>query len=191
MPWNALRVAIIRPSSATCPAGTRYLYRLDDGRELPDPASRFQPEGVHGPSQLSIPVRSAGPITTGKAGSCREAFCMNFMSGHTREKERSTALIPHLADLADLGVTTASKSCRLLNFPDHAIGDMTESTSMRRRTLMADRRRLQRLVERHSRARLSRHRWMWFTTISDRKATTLMHLVPISPIVIEHLGVRL
>jgi maltooligosyltrehalose trehalohydrolase len=24
-------------------AGERYLYRLEDGRELPDPASRFQP----------------------------------------------------------------------------------------------------------------------------------------------------
>jgi maltooligosyltrehalose trehalohydrolase len=33
-------------------AGTRYLYRLPDGREFPDPASRFQPEGVHGPSAV-------------------------------------------------------------------------------------------------------------------------------------------
>src|SRR5580693_4676927 len=32
--------------------GTRYFYRFDDGRELPDPASRFQPEGVHGPSEI-------------------------------------------------------------------------------------------------------------------------------------------
>src|SRR6185437_5684665 len=32
-----------------------YRYRLD-GRELfPDPASRFQPQGVHGPSQLVDP----------------------------------------------------------------------------------------------------------------------------------------
>src|SRR5579871_1463517 len=30
----------------------RYLYQFDDGRRLPDPASRYQPEGVHGPSQL-------------------------------------------------------------------------------------------------------------------------------------------
>jgi maltooligosyltrehalose trehalohydrolase len=30
-------------------AGTRYRYRLDEGDPLPDPASRFQPEGVHGP----------------------------------------------------------------------------------------------------------------------------------------------
>src|SRR3989442_2528594 len=30
--------------------GTRYQYRLDGERYRPDPASRFQPEGVHGPS---------------------------------------------------------------------------------------------------------------------------------------------
>ena len=31
-------------------AGTAYRYRLDDGRLVPDPASRAQPAGVHGPS---------------------------------------------------------------------------------------------------------------------------------------------
>lgn len=32
--------------------GDRYYYLLDDTLERPDPASRFQPEGVHGPSQV-------------------------------------------------------------------------------------------------------------------------------------------
>jgi maltooligosyltrehalose trehalohydrolase len=32
--------------------GTRYRYRLDDGRAYPDPASRFQPDGPHGPSEV-------------------------------------------------------------------------------------------------------------------------------------------
>jgi maltooligosyltrehalose trehalohydrolase len=32
--------------------GNRYLYRLDGEKERPDPASRFQPDGVHGPSQI-------------------------------------------------------------------------------------------------------------------------------------------
>ena len=32
--------------------GTRYLYRLDGEVERPDPASRFQPQGVHGPSEV-------------------------------------------------------------------------------------------------------------------------------------------
>src|SRR5690242_3191763 len=30
-------------------AGTLYRYRLDGGDRYPDPASRFQPEGPHGP----------------------------------------------------------------------------------------------------------------------------------------------
>jgi maltooligosyltrehalose trehalohydrolase len=34
--------------------GTRYAYRLADGRELPDPASRWQPDGVHQPSAVFI-----------------------------------------------------------------------------------------------------------------------------------------
>ncbi|HTN70272.1 MAG TPA: malto-oligosyltrehalose trehalohydrolase [Methylomirabilota bacterium] len=32
--------------------GTLYFYRLDHSKERPDPASRFQPRGVHGPSQV-------------------------------------------------------------------------------------------------------------------------------------------
>ena len=32
--------------------GTTYWYRLDGDRLLPDPASRFQPLGVHGPSEV-------------------------------------------------------------------------------------------------------------------------------------------
>src|SRR5215831_10923997 len=32
--------------------GIRYRYQLSDGHEFPDPASSFQPEGVHGPSEL-------------------------------------------------------------------------------------------------------------------------------------------
>src|SRR5579859_6528534 len=38
---------------APAPAGTRYRFRLDGENELyPDPASRFQPEGPHGPSRV-------------------------------------------------------------------------------------------------------------------------------------------
>lgn len=32
--------------------GTFYMYRLDEQKERPDPASRFQPRDVHGPSQV-------------------------------------------------------------------------------------------------------------------------------------------
>src|SRR5204862_8093579 len=37
-------------------AGLRYQYRLDGQRYRPDPASRLQPEGVHGPSMAVDPA---------------------------------------------------------------------------------------------------------------------------------------
>ncbi len=37
--------------------GTRYRFRLDGGDAFPDPTSRFQPEGPHGPSQVVDPRR--------------------------------------------------------------------------------------------------------------------------------------
>jgi maltooligosyltrehalose trehalohydrolase len=38
--------------------GSLYVYRLDnDAKRYPDPASRFQPQGVHGPSQVIDPRR--------------------------------------------------------------------------------------------------------------------------------------
>ena len=37
-------------------AGARYRYRLDGEAEHADPASRLQPEGVHGPSEIFDPA---------------------------------------------------------------------------------------------------------------------------------------
>jgi maltooligosyltrehalose trehalohydrolase len=36
--------------------GTRYRFRLDGGDSYPDPASRFQPDGPHGPSMVVDPT---------------------------------------------------------------------------------------------------------------------------------------
>jgi len=37
-------------------AGTRYRFVLPDGMRVPDPASRYQPEDVHGPSEVVNPA---------------------------------------------------------------------------------------------------------------------------------------
>ena len=37
---------------SAAPAGTLYRFRLDGEQDVPDPASRFQPDGPHGPSQI-------------------------------------------------------------------------------------------------------------------------------------------
>ena len=38
------------------PVGSRYAYVIDAGTPLPDPASRFQPDGVHGWSEVVDPL---------------------------------------------------------------------------------------------------------------------------------------
>jgi maltooligosyltrehalose trehalohydrolase len=43
--WFETRVGDVGP-------GARYGFRIDDELDVPDPASRFQPDGVHGPSQI-------------------------------------------------------------------------------------------------------------------------------------------
>ncbi|WP_179400637.1 DUF3459 domain-containing protein [Burkholderia guangdongensis] len=40
---------------AQCGVGARYRYRLDDTESIPDPASRSQPDGLNGPSEVVDP----------------------------------------------------------------------------------------------------------------------------------------
>ena len=46
--WFELATDAARP-------GTQYHFRIDDGQEVSDPASRFQPRDVHGPSEVIDP----------------------------------------------------------------------------------------------------------------------------------------
>lgn len=41
---------------AEAPSGTRYQIRLNGDQTYPDPGSRYQPEGVHGPSEVVDPT---------------------------------------------------------------------------------------------------------------------------------------
>ncbi len=45
-----------RDASAPCGPGARYRFRLPDGQLVPDPASRAQPDDVHGPSLVVDPA---------------------------------------------------------------------------------------------------------------------------------------
>ncbi|TFG94160.1 MAG: malto-oligosyltrehalose trehalohydrolase, partial [Myxococcales bacterium] len=41
--------------AADASAGTRYRFAVDDAAPVPDPASRFQPDGPHAPSEVIDP----------------------------------------------------------------------------------------------------------------------------------------
>jgi maltooligosyltrehalose trehalohydrolase len=89
---------------ARTPPGTRYLYRLNRKHERPDPASRFQPEGVHGPSVIVDP---AFPWTdthwTGLP--LRDYIIYELHVGTFTQAGTFEAIIPHLEELCDLGIT--------------------------------------------------------------------------------------
>ena len=87
--------------------GTRYLYRLDrleGGEERPDPASRFQPDGVHGRSM--VVDRRFGWSDRGWKGVPLENVILYELHVGTFTPEGTfDAVIPHLDRLVDLGVT--------------------------------------------------------------------------------------
>jgi maltooligosyltrehalose trehalohydrolase len=85
-------------------AGTRYRYKLGDGL-YPDPASRFQPEGPHGPSQVIDPA--AFTWTDGAwSGPAAEGRVIYEMHVGTFTAEGTWAAAEEqLPALAELGVT--------------------------------------------------------------------------------------
>lgn len=89
-------------AQAECGAGTRYRYRLDGDLAVPDPASRFQPEDVHGPSEIVDPhaYRWQHPEWRGRAWEDMAIYELHVgaLGGYANVARR----LPHLVQL---GVT--------------------------------------------------------------------------------------
>ncbi|MDD2388972.1 MAG: malto-oligosyltrehalose trehalohydrolase [Desulfobacterales bacterium] len=84
--------------------GTRYFYQLDDGGPWPDPASRYQPEGVHGPSEIIPSVFSWNDSHW--SGICLSRYILYELHVGTFTPEGTFgAVIPWLDTLKDLGIT--------------------------------------------------------------------------------------
>jgi maltooligosyltrehalose trehalohydrolase len=87
-----------------CGEGTRYKYVFDGGDERADPASRLQPEGVHGPSEV---VGEAFEWhDRGWTGVALEDYVVyELHAGTFTEEGTFDAIIPRLDDLKTLGIT--------------------------------------------------------------------------------------
>jgi maltooligosyltrehalose trehalohydrolase len=87
-------------------AGARYRYRLDGESSLfPDPASRFQPDGPHGPSEIIDP-RSFPWHDFGWKGVPTDGHVLYEMHVGTFTPEGTwTAAVARLPELAELGIT--------------------------------------------------------------------------------------
>jgi maltooligosyltrehalose trehalohydrolase len=89
----------------TATAGTLYRYRLDGGEAWPDPASRFQPEGPHGPSQVVDPARFAWTDGAWKGIGARGQVLYEMHIGTFTPEGTWDAARRELPALADVGVT--------------------------------------------------------------------------------------
>jgi maltooligosyltrehalose trehalohydrolase len=86
------------------PPGSLYFYRLDGQSEYPDPASKFQMRGVHGPSQVVYPNFS---WEDGKWSglSLQDYIIYELHTGTFTPEGTFDAAIKHLDKLKDLGIT--------------------------------------------------------------------------------------
>lgn len=85
--------------------GARYLYRLDGAKERPDPASRLQPDGVHGPSQVVDPRAYTWQHPAWHGLPLRSLVIYELHVGTFTPEGTFEAIIPHLDELAELGIT--------------------------------------------------------------------------------------
>ncbi len=121
---DAERVEPLRPESGGyfsghlpgLGAGARYRYRLDGGDAFPDPASRFQPDGVHGPSEVVDPAAHRWR-DEGWGGLPLEAMVIYELHVGTFSPAGTfDGAAERLDELAELGVT-AIEVMPIANFP--------------------------------------------------------------------------
>jgi maltooligosyltrehalose trehalohydrolase len=99
--WHDLFVAGLAP-------GALYRFVLPDGRRVPDPASRFQPEDVHGPSEVVDPRAYAWHDGGWRGRPFEECVAYELHVGTFTPEGTFAAAADRLADLAQLGITAVS-----------------------------------------------------------------------------------
>jgi maltooligosyltrehalose trehalohydrolase len=113
------RIALAREPEGTfstvvqAAAGTRYRYRIDGTDHVPDPASRSQPDGVHGPSAVCDPRAYAWKHGDWRGRPWREAVIYELHVGTCGGYGGVRAQLPRLASLG----ITAIELMPLAAFP--------------------------------------------------------------------------
>jgi maltooligosyltrehalose trehalohydrolase len=107
--WHQLEVAGAGP-------GTLYQFVLPDGLHVPDPASRFQPRDVHGPSEVIDPAAYRWADGNWRGRPWHEAVVYELHVGAFSPEGTFAGAAERLDDLAELGVT-AIELMPIADFP--------------------------------------------------------------------------
>ena len=98
------------------PAGTRYRYCIDDKLEVPDPASRYNPDDVHAASEVVDPRAHAWDDGAWRGRPWREAVVYELHVGAFSPEGTFAGVERRLDYLSSLGVT-AIELLPLADFP--------------------------------------------------------------------------
>jgi maltooligosyltrehalose trehalohydrolase len=85
--------------------GTRYRLRLDGGEAFPDPASRWQPQGPHGPSEVLDPDAFAWTDQQWQGVAPKGQVLYEMHIGTFTPEGTYAAARQHLPALKELGIT--------------------------------------------------------------------------------------
>jgi maltooligosyltrehalose trehalohydrolase len=96
--------------------GACYRYRIDGGQEVPDPASRHQPEDVHGPSQVVNPEEFDWKDPSWNGRPWEETALYELHVGSFSPEGTFAGVRERLDHFVDLGVT-AIELMPLSEFP--------------------------------------------------------------------------
>src|ERR1700722_11391826 len=96
--WFELNTMEARP-------GSQYYFRIDAAREVPDPASRFQPQDVHGPSEVVVPQAFEWRDHAWRGRPWEEAVIYELHVGTFTSSGTFSAACERLDYLARLGIT--------------------------------------------------------------------------------------
>ncbi|MGB0126778.1 MAG: malto-oligosyltrehalose trehalohydrolase [Rhodocyclaceae bacterium] len=97
-------------------AGSRYRFRIDNRLDVPDPASRFNPEDVHGPSEVVDPLAFDWQDEPWRGRPWHEAVLYELHVGTFSPEGTFAGVERRLDDLAALGVT-AIELMPIADFP--------------------------------------------------------------------------
>ena len=105
LPMDRLENGFFGLTTAAARVGSRYRYQLQDGFRVPDPASRFQPEDVQGPSIVVDPRAYAWRHVAWRGRPWEEAVLYELHVGAFTEEGTFDGIRRKLDYLAELGVT--------------------------------------------------------------------------------------
>ena len=86
-------------------SGSQYHFQIDGEHQVPDPASRFQPRDVHGPSEVVDPFAFEWRDQTWRGRRWEEAVIYELHVGAFTPAGTFSAVGERLDYLADLGIT--------------------------------------------------------------------------------------